>query len=151
MNGAADDRAVDPGARVFLEALPRAHIPHRMGLALPETFARAGLPAPELRLECAMFTGEPLLVWGWSDVVAGLVPVMEQLGVAAADEVQPGRSTNVCSLNLLPPRSRDRSPGRRCLVAHTAIAKARNSVRPSHRLSVLSRLTDGPQTAALRP
>ncbi len=74
----------------FLETLSRAHIPHR-GWAWPcGQSTAAGPPAPELRLECALGAGEPLPVWGWSDVVAGLVPVMEQLGVATADEVQPG-------------------------------------------------------------
>lgn len=74
----------------FLETLSRAHIAQRMGLALPATFTAAGLPAPELRCECVIATGQPLPAWGWSEVVAGLVPMMEQLGVATADEVQPG-------------------------------------------------------------
>jgi SAM-dependent methyltransferase len=74
----------------LLESLSRAGIPHRMGLALPDTFARAGLAVPELRLECAISATEPLPVWGWGDVVAGLLPLMEQLGVTTADEVQLG-------------------------------------------------------------
>jgi SAM-dependent methyltransferase len=74
----------------FLETLSRARIPHRMGLALPATFTAAGLPPPELRLECALGAGERMPAWGWSEVLAGLMPVMEQLGVATADEVQPG-------------------------------------------------------------
>ncbi len=75
----------------FSETLARAHIAPRMGLALPGAFAAAGLPVPELRLECALAAGPELPVWAWSNVVAGVVPVMEQLGVATAAEVQPDR------------------------------------------------------------
>lgn len=64
----------------FLETLSRARIAQRMGLALPAIFAAAGLPVPELRLECALGASVPLPVWGWSNVVLGVVPLMEQLG-----------------------------------------------------------------------
>lgn len=73
----------------FLETLERAHIPQRMGLVLPSALASAGLPAVEMRLECALGAGPGLPVWGWSNVVAGVVPLMEQLGVVTAAEVQP--------------------------------------------------------------
>ena len=72
-----------------LETLTRAHIPQRMGLALAGAFTAAGLPVPEMRLECALGGGPDLPVSGWSNVVAGMVPVMEQLKVASAGDVQP--------------------------------------------------------------
>jgi hypothetical protein len=73
----------------FLDTLARAGIAARMGLELPATFVAAGLPPPEMRLECALGASDPLPVWGWSNVVAGVAPVMEQLGVATTDQVQP--------------------------------------------------------------
>lgn len=77
----------------FLETLARAHIAQRMALALPAAFAAAGLPVPEMRLECALGAGPELPVWGWSNVVVGVVPMMEQLGVATAADVQPDTLT----------------------------------------------------------
>jgi SAM-dependent methyltransferase len=73
----------------FLETLSRARIAPRMALELPATFVAAGLPSPEVCLECAVSATEPLPVWGWSNVITGVLPFMEQLGIATADEVQP--------------------------------------------------------------
>jgi SAM-dependent methyltransferase len=72
-----------------LETFARAHIPQRMGLTLAGAFAAAGLRVPEMRLECALGGGPDSPVWGWSNVVTGMVPVMEQLKVATAADIQP--------------------------------------------------------------
>jgi hypothetical protein len=46
----------------FLETLKRAHVAPRMGLTLYSSFIAAGLPAPELRLECAL-SGSEVAAW----------------------------------------------------------------------------------------
>lgn len=73
----------------FLEALGRAHLPARLGLSLYASFIAAGLPAPELRLECAVTGGAKSATWGWANVVIGVLPLMERLGVTTAAELQP--------------------------------------------------------------
>jgi hypothetical protein len=60
-----------------------------MGLSLRATFVAAGLPAPELRLECAVAGGTGAFAWGWANVIRGVLPLMERLGVTTAAEVQP--------------------------------------------------------------
>jgi SAM-dependent methyltransferase len=77
-----------------LETLTRLHIPPRMGLALPATFLAAGLPVPETRVESFVRADADMPVWGWANVVADLVPLMEQLGVATVSEVQPDNFTS---------------------------------------------------------
>lgn len=53
----------------FLETLTRARVAPPMGLSLYSSFAAAGLPAPALRLECAVNAGLKAATWGWSNVV----------------------------------------------------------------------------------
>jgi SAM-dependent methyltransferase len=72
----------------FLETLKRAHVAPRMGLTLYSSFIAAGLPAPELRLECAL-SGSEVAAWGWANVVLGVLPLMERLGVTTAADLQP--------------------------------------------------------------
>ena len=48
----------------FLETLSRARIALRMALELPATFLAAGLPSPEVCLECAVSARDPHPVWG---------------------------------------------------------------------------------------
>jgi hypothetical protein len=60
-----------------------------MGLELAAAFAAAGMPVEEMRLECALGAGEARRVWGWSDVVESMVPLIEQLGVATTADVEP--------------------------------------------------------------
>lgn len=69
----------------FLSTLERANVATRMGLSLYPTFVAAGLPAPELRLECAVGGGEK--AWAWANVVSGVLPLMEQLGITTAAEL----------------------------------------------------------------
>jgi SAM-dependent methyltransferase len=73
----------------FLETLQRARVAPRMGLSLYACFVSAGLPAPELRLECAVAGGTRAFPWGWANVISGVLPLMERLGVTTAADVQP--------------------------------------------------------------
>ncbi|HTO87222.1 MAG TPA: class I SAM-dependent methyltransferase [Thermoanaerobaculia bacterium] len=61
----------------------------RMGKELYSTFVAAGLPAPTMRLDALMAGGannvEPLRLL--ADIVGTLIPEMERLGVARADEI----------------------------------------------------------------
>jgi SAM-dependent methyltransferase len=69
-------------------ALTRAGVNTRMGMALRQTFVRAGLPAPAVRLEPLMMVGvDPAYIrWG-VETLRTLLPVLEPLGVATPDEV----------------------------------------------------------------
>ena len=62
-----------------------------MGLSLYATFLAADFPPPppELRLECAVGGGD-IFAWGWANVMRGLAPLMERLGITTAAEL-PGR------------------------------------------------------------
>jgi SAM-dependent methyltransferase len=71
----------------FLATLKRANVAPRMGLSLYPTFIAAGLPAPELRIECAAGNGE--IAWAWANVLRGVLPLMERLGIATADKMAP--------------------------------------------------------------
>ena len=73
----------------FLETLERAGFASRMGLSLYSTFVAAGLPAPQMRLECAVAGGAEAPIWGWANLMRGVLPLMERLGVATAAELQP--------------------------------------------------------------
>jgi ubiquinone/menaquinone biosynthesis C-methylase UbiE len=59
----------------------------RMGLKLHQAFRAADLPAPSLRIEALLGSGDAAPVFFWVDIIRGLVPLMEQLGVATAAEV----------------------------------------------------------------
>lgn len=78
----------------FLQTLARANIPDRMGLTLPRAFVAAGLPVPELRLEAFAYADPDLAAFGWANLLVGLVPLMEKLGVAAARDVRPDTLTD---------------------------------------------------------
>jgi ubiquinone/menaquinone biosynthesis C-methylase UbiE len=61
--------------------------PH-MGMKLFETFRAAGLPAPDLRFESVISSGEDPAFFDWvAGVVRGILPLMERFGVATRDEV----------------------------------------------------------------
>jgi len=72
-----------------MATIERGKIPPRMGLSLYSTFIAAGLPPPELRLECAVGGGDKAPAWAWANVMRGLVPLMERLGITTAAELQP--------------------------------------------------------------
>jgi ubiquinone/menaquinone biosynthesis C-methylase UbiE len=73
----------------FLETLMRARVAPRMGLSLYSSFVAASLPAPELRMECAVSGGAKAAAWGWANVILGVLPLMERLGVTTAADLQP--------------------------------------------------------------
>ena len=73
----------------LLEALEKAGIETRMGPALHSLYTKAGLPRPQLLLEATIGGGPGNPGWGWGNVVAAAVPLMEKLGVATRAEVDP--------------------------------------------------------------
>jgi SAM-dependent methyltransferase len=72
----------------FLAVLERANAAARMGLSLYPTFIAAGLPPPELHLECAVGGGDRAFAWAWANVMRGVLPLMERFGIATAAELQ---------------------------------------------------------------
>lgn len=62
-------------------------VENRMGPKLHWAFREAGLPSPELRGRTLMAGGQAAPVWFWVNIIRGLIPAMEQLGVATATEV----------------------------------------------------------------
>ncbi|HEY7595241.1 MAG TPA: class I SAM-dependent methyltransferase [Actinophytocola sp.] len=73
----------------FLEALEKAGIERRMGPSLFAAFRAAGLPAPRLLVETFAEGGPEAPAWGWANVIAAAVPLMERTGVAMYAEVDP--------------------------------------------------------------
>jgi SAM-dependent methyltransferase len=73
----------------FIEALEKAGIERRMGPALFSAFRAAGLPGPRLLVETFAQGGPGAPAWGWANVIAAAVPLMERMGVAMYDEVDP--------------------------------------------------------------
>jgi hypothetical protein len=69
----------------FLTTLERANASARMGLSLYPTYVAAGLPSPELRLECVLGGGD--MAWAWANVMQGVLPLMERFGVTTATEL----------------------------------------------------------------
>jgi 2-polyprenyl-3-methyl-5-hydroxy-6-metoxy-1,4-benzoquinol methylase len=69
-------------------ALAGAGVNTRMGIALHDAVARAGLPAPEIRLApIAMVGADPAYIrWG-VETLRSLLPVLEHLGVTTVAEV----------------------------------------------------------------
>src|SRR5262249_17701098 len=72
----------------FLAVLERTNAAPRMGLALYPTFVAAGLPAPELRLECWVGGGGNG-TWAWANAMCGVLPLMERFGIATAADLAP--------------------------------------------------------------
>jgi len=73
----------------FLEALEKAQIETRMGPALFSLFGEAGLPSPQLLTGATASGGRDTMAWGWGNVVAAAVPLMERFGVATRQDVDP--------------------------------------------------------------
>ncbi|MQA11786.1 MAG: methyltransferase domain-containing protein [Pseudonocardiaceae bacterium] len=72
-----------------LETLEKAGIEARMAQSLFSSFRAAGLPGPSMLVEAYAAGGSEAPAWGYANVVAGVVPVMEKLGVATEAEVEP--------------------------------------------------------------
>lgn len=73
----------------LLEALEKAGVASRMGPSLFTTFRAAGLPGPRLLVETFAGGGPAAPAWGWANVISGMVPLMERLGVTTAAEADP--------------------------------------------------------------
>lgn len=72
-----------------LDAFAKAGVNERMGLALNAVFRAAGLPHPRMRLEAFIGGGPDAPTWVAANLVEGMLPLMERLGVATRDEVDP--------------------------------------------------------------
>jgi len=59
-----------------------------MGLRLHRTIAEAGLPAPEMHGETLLGCGPEAPVWAWGNLLRGMTPLMERLGVDGAAEAR---------------------------------------------------------------
>jgi SAM-dependent methyltransferase len=73
----------------FLDVLEKAGAEPRMGLSLFSAYRAAGLPDPRLMLEAAIQGGPATFAWGWANVIRGVMPLMERLGIATSNEVDP--------------------------------------------------------------
>jgi len=71
----------------FLAVLQRAGANSRMGLSLYPTFVAAGLPPPEMQLECAVGGGDRAFAWAWVNVMRGVLPLMGRFDIATAAEL----------------------------------------------------------------
>jgi len=79
----------DRGCQMVDETFRLSGVDPRMGIKLHAAFVAAGLPAPTMRMEAVIGGGENSSdqVHFEMDVAWTLVPEMERLGVATADEV----------------------------------------------------------------
>jgi SAM-dependent methyltransferase len=77
-----------------LSALENAGIERRMGPSLFTAFRAAGLPSPHLLVEMFAEGGQDAPAWGWANVVSAASPLMERLGVATRDEMDPATLTD---------------------------------------------------------
>jgi SAM-dependent methyltransferase len=80
--------AYDRGWELVDETFRRSGADPTMGIKLHATFVAAGLPPPSMRMESVIAGGKSCsdVVHFEMDVVGTLVPEMERLGVATADE-----------------------------------------------------------------
>jgi SAM-dependent methyltransferase len=73
------------------QALARAGVHTRMGIALHDTFVRAGLPGPAIGLEPLATVGDDPAYNRWGvDTLRTLLPLLEPLGVTTPAEVEIG-------------------------------------------------------------
>ncbi len=77
----------DEVRRWVLATLQGIAVETRMSLRLHESFRTAGLPAPQLRCETLTAGWQDAPVWFWANIIRGVVPLMEQLGIVSAAEV----------------------------------------------------------------
>jgi ubiquinone/menaquinone biosynthesis C-methylase UbiE len=73
----------------FLDTLAWAGVEQRMGPSLFATFRAAGLPDPHMQLSSFADGGSQAPAWGFANVILGLVPLMQRLGIATRDQVDP--------------------------------------------------------------
>jgi 2-polyprenyl-3-methyl-5-hydroxy-6-metoxy-1,4-benzoquinol methylase len=61
----------------------------QMGLKLSAAFVAAGLPVPALLMDAIVGGGEDFLAYDWAEAaMRGLLPTIERLGLATAEEVE---------------------------------------------------------------
>ena len=72
----------------MLDAFAQAGIEMEMGHKLYQTFKAAGLPAPQMEIDGFIGGVEDISPTLFANVVRMLVPQLEALGVASADEIQ---------------------------------------------------------------
>jgi ubiquinone/menaquinone biosynthesis C-methylase UbiE len=72
----------------MLDAFARAGIEMEMGHKLYQTFKAAGLPAPDMEIDGFIGGVEDISPALFVNVVRSLIPQLEALGVATADEIQ---------------------------------------------------------------
>jgi len=72
----------------MLDGFARAGIQMEMGHTLYQTFKAAGLPAPQMEIDGFISGAEGISPALFANVVRTLVPQLEALGVATADQVQ---------------------------------------------------------------
>ena len=73
----------------FLDALTKAGFAQRMGPALFTAYRAAGLPGPRLCMGMFAEGGPDAPAWAWANVIGATVPLMERLGIATRDDVDP--------------------------------------------------------------
>jgi 2-polyprenyl-3-methyl-5-hydroxy-6-metoxy-1,4-benzoquinol methylase len=73
----------------FLDTLAKARVEPQMGLSLFSAYRAAGLPDPQLIFETFVAGGPQAPAWGWANVIRGVVPLMERLGIATEAEIAP--------------------------------------------------------------
>lgn len=73
----------------FVDALERVNGHPRMGLSLYSTYLEAGLPGPELHLETEVGGGTRARAWAWANVMGGVLPLLERLGITTRAELDP--------------------------------------------------------------
>lgn len=78
----------------LLEAAKKAPIETRMGPALFSLFGEVGLPSPQLLTRATASGGPDTMAWGWGNIVAAAVPLMERSGVATREAVDPATLPN---------------------------------------------------------
>jgi len=89
--------AYDQCRRWFAEVLRLSGTPDTaMGARLHRAFVDAGLPAPSMRMHTFIGGGAECMEWlqAFADLVCSVLPVMEQLGVATAAEVDASTLTD---------------------------------------------------------
>lgn len=72
-----------------LDTLAKAGAEQRMGPSLFGAFYAAGLGEPQMLLASFAGGGSQAPAWGIANLIRGVLPLMERLGVASRDEVDP--------------------------------------------------------------
>lgn len=77
-------------SRLLCAAFESTGAPVDLGERLPAIFRDAGLAVPQLRYERLAAAVEHSLTWWYQDLITGLMPTIEQAGLATASQLEPG-------------------------------------------------------------